>query len=125
MSTAPETMEIASPIRNHVETRAELDVLRTGIETYETDDGDTRTRKKPAHMINRDVVTTVYNHLVTRGEFFCAPYPYYLDKTNPELMRRAAGRRCPGRVRLGHPDHRGLRLRLSPLVQDRSPAADR
>jgi hypothetical protein len=71
--------------RTHAEIRDILDVIRKGTEY----DGEKWVRR-PTHLVNRDVWETVLRHLRSRGEFFQAPYPYYLDGVEHLLMRVSA-----------------------------------
>jgi hypothetical protein len=71
---------------SHREMRDLLDTIRLGAEH-----GTTGKRKRPAHLVNRDVWIAVLDHLEQRGEFFRAPQPYYMDEVDHRLIRLAIG----------------------------------
>jgi hypothetical protein len=71
---------------SHREMRDLLDTIRIGAEH-----GTAGKRKRPAHLVNRDVWIAVLDHLEQRGEFFRAPQPYYMDKVDHRLIRLAIG----------------------------------
>src|SRR5579883_1618656 len=59
-----------------------LNVLREGVEIR-----DGKTIRRPAHSVEQDIVKTVTDFLLARGEFFRAAYPYYFDRVAHELIR--------------------------------------
>ena len=71
-----------SPMRTHLELKAELDEIRVGKEMC-----DGHLVRRPTHLVNRDVLGVALRHLQSRGEFFLAPYTYYLDREDHLLMQ--------------------------------------
>jgi hypothetical protein len=70
-------------IASHSDVRKKLDVIRCGTVPNPNGKGE---RKRPAHLVNQDVLFTVHNHFESRGTMFQAPHPYYLDDEDHRLI---------------------------------------
>lgn len=72
-----------SSYKSHAEVKADLDIKRCGTELDEKG----RTTHRAPHLVEQEVWKMVSEHLLSRGELFRAPYPYYLDKVDQRLIR--------------------------------------
>jgi hypothetical protein len=67
---------------------ARLDWLRNGVRWVYNEDSERREYiTLPAHEADRRLLSEMKRFLVSRGEFFRAPYPYYFDREMNNLMR--------------------------------------
>ena len=83
-----EYVKTAEPfVRPLAELANELDIIRNGIEFYADDNGDEKTRAKPVHKVDHEVLDFTLNQIEARGELFYCTYPYLYTADDKRLLR--------------------------------------
>ena len=74
-------------VRPWSELANELDQIRRGTERYINDKGDEKTRAKPEHLVDHEVVEFSLSQIQARGELFSCVYGYLYTADDKRLIR--------------------------------------